>query len=118
MMPTSVQSTAYDALVTELADAVPWGRDRKHFTIELAQVHTVLAAHPDIAQFALNNEHLAAALTDELNSCYDEDSLLARLGVKVVQAMCAAATDRLHDDFSSAVQEKQDAEELMTEEAV
>lgn len=109
-IPTEV---AYRALVAQLADLRPWSlRD-----IELTegQVHTVFLHHPDLAQEAMNNAHLAADLTDELNSVYSADTLNARLADRLLVGFQTVACRQVYEDVQDEIFRREDAEEARLE---
>lgn len=108
---SAAAQAAYDALVDSLADARPWGyRAASDITLGAAQLHIILLAHGDMAEEALSSPHLAADITDELNSVYSADTEDARVGVQVRQRLLWAAQEQVHEDVQGMLRDRIDDE--------
>lgn len=104
------KSTTYLALVDTLADRRPYGyRDAAEVSLDHEDIHTVLAAHPDLAQAALSSSHLAASITDELNSVYCADTEDSRIAWLVCTYLKAAAEAQVFEDVRSLLQSREAA---------
>lgn len=107
---TPSKPTAYLALVDILAERRPHGyRSAAEVSLDHEDIHTVLAAHPDLAQAALSSRHLAASITDELNNVYCADTEDSRIAWLVRTYLKAAAEAQVFEDVRSLLQSREDA---------